>query len=649
MTTEKFKDIPHLPQVSLEIIRHTFQEEPDVHVIASIIEKDPTLTVRLFKTVNSTAYGLKVPVKDLQQVVSILGLDALRSTIVALTLGDYFTESIQGNELDTKSFCIHSLATGIIVKELAEALGIKESNQLYLLGLLHDLGTLALDALKDPDYRLVNDRLDDGLSLSEAELEVFGWDNQSAWKALARYWQFPGEIVKLFEGTVEGRETFSVEKLLKDSSRLADTLGYRFMDSGISSYLETVDVFSNLSEVQMREIGRAAKSQVEAMSVVLDLPAPDKEQVNSMLLKVTHQLSKANERNTRIAEELKFRICLHEELIQVLTGIFKTLDSNTLNFSVLESIMEGFRCNSAFILTRKTKEVFAGCMTSVSEVGEADVRDIRLRREDLPTVMQQCFQEARPIKVHTRFNEELTGLLGESNLGWLVPVYAKGQGVGMIGLGVPDADSYKFNSDDLGKTLSLVSGEIGLLLENARLYRKMQQEARFDSLTGIMNRHTILKVLSSEFARFKRRSYDLCVAIFDLDNFKLVNDSRGHQTGDNYLKKASQILKGGVREFDYIGRYGGDEFLGIFTDTDISDVHAIVERIRGSLRKFCREFGGEELGNRLSVSAGIAGAHKGMAAADELIKLADSALYKAKDMGRNQCVVYEYEKQPQTT
>jgi diguanylate cyclase (GGDEF)-like protein len=131
------------------------------------------------------------------------------------------------------------------------------------------------------------------------------------------------------------------------------------------------------------------------------------------------------------------------------------------------------------------------------------------------------------------------------------------------------------------------------------------------------------------------------VAIFDMDNFKSINDNRGHLVGDEFLSRCARILRQGIRESDYIGRYGGDEFIAVFPDTTPEDARVIVERIRERLLRYCADFGGEDIGKKLSVSAGVAGADESMTKADELIFLADNALYKAKDLGRDLCVVYE--------
>jgi len=169
----------------------------------------------------------------------------------------------------------------------------------------------------------------------------------------------------------------------------------------------------------------------------------------------------------------------------------------------------------------------------------------------------------------------------------------------------------------------------------------MVKEARYDGLTGILNRRTIMKVLTAEFSRYRRKQIPLTVAIFDLDHFKAVNDHRGHLVGDDYLKKMAQILKGGVRESDYIGRYGGDEFIAVFPDTEAESGKAVVERIRQSLGALCAQFTGEDLNESLSVSVGISSPEESMTDFDQLIKQADSALYSAKASGRDRCVLYE--------
>lgn len=93
---DEIKEIPCLPQVSMELIRQAFQDEPEIQKLAAIVEQDTNLCANLFKTVNSAAFGPKVEIMDINQAISLMGLDMLRSTVVSLAVGDYFTINFSG-------------------------------------------------------------------------------------------------------------------------------------------------------------------------------------------------------------------------------------------------------------------------------------------------------------------------------------------------------------------------------------------------------------------------------------------------------------------------------------------------------------------------------------------------------------------------
>lgn len=642
MTLDRIKEIPKLPQVSMELIRHAFKDEPDIQEVAAIVERDPTLTAKLFKTVNSAAFGLRVEVKGVQQAISIMGLDALRSTVVAIALGEYFTENSMGKALDTKRFCTHSLATAVIIQKAALALGIRKGSQLYLIGLLHDLGKIALDFLGEPSYGDVLKRVARGKSFEESELEVFSTDNQQVWRKLAEDWGFPEEIVELYAGTQKSKLIVPTWKLVLDASNLSDMLGYSILDPKYQRPHKKKDIFSTLSEPVVMDIGESVHKQVGIMSGVLDLPLPDMEQMNTLLMKSSYQLSKANSLNIKNRHELEFRVSVLEELTKVFTGIIKTLDSESLAFSVLESLMEGFHLDGAFLLTSDARVGLSGYSAWLNDQGDADVQSLTIKRDAIPKSLMKCANSSVPIKITASMDEAMMKqCLGQATLAWLAPIYVRGNFSGLIGVGIRDRKSLKLNSEDFGKIFNIVAGEVGLALDNTRLYKHMRKEARFDALTGMFNRRTIMKILFSEFARFKRKGDPLSVVIFDMDHFKAINDNRGHLAGDDFLKNAAQILNNGTRESDYIGRYGGDEFIGVFPDTKAEDSVIVVERIRTRISEYCAQFeeGSPEIGARLSISAGVAGAHESMTKADDLINLADQALYKAKQKGRDHCVI----------
>lgn len=181
-------------------------------------------------------------------------------------------------------------------------------------------------------------------------------------------------------------------------------------------------------------------------------------------------------------------------------------------------------------------------------------------------------------------------------------------------------------------------GHIAVVLDNARLALRLRELSTLDGLTRVLNHRAIHNRLAEEISRAQRHRRPLAVVICDLDNFKQVNDTFGHVSGDAVLRAAAQAMRHALRPIDALGRYGGDEFLAVLPDTDLAQARRVAERLRTAL---CAEAPRlqETRSFRVTASFGVAassdlGERNGVGA---LVELADARLYDAKAAGRN-CV-----------
>jgi diguanylate cyclase (GGDEF)-like protein len=259
-------------------------------------------------------------------------------------------------------------------------------------------------------------------------------------------------------------------------------------------------------------------------------------------------------------------------------------------------------------------------------IGAEDPVIRRLTRDGRPTPAQQL-AEASPAMAE-RFAASAAELA--------VPLVAQERMVGLVLLG-HKRDGTRYVGEEL-ELLEFLSHHVATVFENARLF----DSATFEGLTGLYRRETILEILDREWSRSQRYDRPLAVAVADLDRFKQINDRFGHLSGDLVLQRVASELAGMLRETDFIGRFGGEEFLVVLPETGLEGARGFAEKARRRLEEIeIRMENGERV--RVTVSCGVASRAEvrgdARTRARALLAAADEALYAAKNAGRNRVEV----------
>jgi diguanylate cyclase (GGDEF)-like protein len=187
------------------------------------------------------------------------------------------------------------------------------------------------------------------------------------------------------------------------------------------------------------------------------------------------------------------------------------------------------------------------------------------------------------------------------------------------------------------RILDVIARELGGPLRMSMLVEEAQHAATTDPLTGIMNRRALLAALDVEKSRAERHGYPMSLLLLDVDHFKSINDERGHAMGDQVLAALGRLLAREVRKTDFVGRWGGEEFVVVFSSTDEPGVRIGAERIRSAVEKM-ELF--DEKKRRIPVTISVGAACLEINdSADVLIDRADRAMYQAKTSGRNRVMV----------
>ncbi|HET9435576.1 MAG TPA: diguanylate cyclase [Candidatus Limnocylindrales bacterium] len=185
-----------------------------------------------------------------------------------------------------------------------------------------------------------------------------------------------------------------------------------------------------------------------------------------------------------------------------------------------------------------------------------------------------------------------------------------------------------------------VEGRLGRAINTiAASLTETTDAATTDKLTGVPNRRALLLELFNEVERANRYERPLSVAFVDIDHFKAVNDTYGHAVGDLVLQGVAQALEGNLRATDMVGRYGGEEFMLILTETDVEEGAVLTEKLRTIVAR--QRFAVEgNPGLSVTISIGIAGGIGSRLSSESLLRDADAAMYSAKSLGRNQTYVF---------
>ncbi len=241
--------------------------------------------------------------------------------------------------------------------------------------------------------------------------------------------------------------------------------------------------------------------------------------------------------------------------------------------------------------------------------------------------------EARSISLVYQYPTEMVSTDGTTNLihsGLAVPIQAENGSIGFIAV-FSRSRSHTWNEDEV-RELEELALRAGPAIENANRFREARQLADLDALTGLHNRRYFHETLAREVARAHRYDRQLALIVFDLDDFKAINDRIGHLAGDAVIAESAERVRDVVRSADFACRVGGDEFAVILPESTLADADQLYRRLQAALS--ARPIG---QAGRLSFSAGVAE----LRSEDDptvFFERADEALYRAKERGKAQVV-----------
>ncbi len=389
------------------------------------------------------------------------------------------------------------------------------------------------------------------------------------------------------------------------------------------------------------------RKAAEAMSrgdFAPDIPVGDDDigHLGKSLKALSSYLQKQVERNQSLYQ-IMVECNLNLQLIDVLNHIYESfqehLPYDRISLALLEN--EGSKLKLHWSRANYDKlELVTGLSVPVSDRGLHALIDLNQMQiiDDLTTHLQKHTESRLAQAI---FREGIRSCL-------ICPLIAAGKPIGFIFFSCRKKNSYK----NLHKDLSLqIASQLAVIVEKTQLYKgiklnkqllaqkkSLEQRVTHDALTGLLNRPAIFDILHKQILRAKRGGFGITVIMIDIDHFKTINDTYGHLTGDAVLCEIACRLTQSARSHEYIGRYGGEEFLAIISPYNQEGAIKAAERFRTAIASNAINASQTSIPVTISLGVAIAASETGL---DEnlLLRRADDALYQAKHKGRNRVEV----------
>jgi diguanylate cyclase (GGDEF)-like protein len=271
-----------------------------------------------------------------------------------------------------------------------------------------------------------------------------------------------------------------------------------------------------------------------------------------------------------------------------------------------------------------TRKIFNRIFTS-----EANVAMLKSNQR----LADEIMRSAKHVAQKTNKTAELAGRTAgnlESSLESVKKSDSLQDSIGWLENGLREIKQFNQLGQRLGGDLLVEGAKLDNLLER---FEELESMAFTDELTQLNNRRAWDRKLKSEFERFQRLGRACCVFIMDIDDFKVVNDTYGHDVGDNALQAMAKIMRSSLRSYDYPARYGGEEFCGLLPDTELKLARLVAERLRRRLAATRFQVRGQEV--MITASLGVSYFQTKDKDGTDAVRRADLAMYLAKSKGKN--------------
>lgn len=596
--------LPSPSGTALLIMQLVQKDNSTIQQLTDLVKVDPALTSRILRFVNSAAFGAHRPIVSVHDAVMMMGMQSVRNFALTLSM---VSNSRNGHcaNFNYDAYWAQSLAMAVAIATITARERTVTPEESFTLGLLSEIGCLALASAWPDNY---SDCLQEaqGEALLLLEREYFAIDHKELTLMLLLDWGFPGiflDALKLSDqlSFAEKSRTTRFAAQLALARQLSqycvaddqyrkvllptlkeEALAHGIEVSGFDQFIKSIDQqwheWGKLIEIKtdVRVAFPSSQDSLTEKLPGLDILLVDDDPM--MLVRLSKQLNAAghNVEVSHDGESALRHILTHKPQLVITDWHMKPTDGLML-CKTLRSSAIGKNLYLIMLTSAEGED-------ELVEAFDAGIDDYVTKPPNFRVLLARIRAGQRIVKLQQKLEEE-------------------------------KQEIQRFSSE-----LAIANRQLGMM-------------ANTDVLTGLPNRRYALTRLEQEWDATQRYNRPLSVFMLDLDHFKSINDTLGHDAGDAVLAHAAKIIKASVRASDIACRLGGEEFLVIATNTDGATAILLAERIRIAIQM--QQLKDVALAKPVTISIGVASSLGYNVGWKELITLADSALYHVKSAGRN--------------
>lgn len=637
----KVDNLQVIPAVALKLLRLTNDESTNVADLSQLIETEPALAAKMLRNVNSAAFALSNKVTSIKRAVNILGFSSVRQLAINQLFYNKLINHKAKREFDQLFFWQHCLFVASLSRAIAKALKHSDPDLIYSAGLMHDIGKIVFETHGKVSYSdFILACKNDEQSTISGEHDFFGLNHAEMGLVFCQQWDIPEQISAIVYCHHDMPDDNSPLSVYKNDIAIIGFANYVAWLHGVGSVSlnnlpelhPEVSKYLNIEKLDLQYLLNQVDKEMHETRAFYGIQFPSLNELRATLVETTLLLSQ-NKEQVLASNALPSNVS-----ISSLTTPHKSLDRDEIIPWTLAVIHKDFDFDRLIMLNINPKQrSLVAAYTWPELLNDDTLQNFKIKIDVLPRTILNSLRERKAIIVNAE-DENNKKILEQFKVEefLIVPVLSHNRPVALL-----YADNYN-NQIPIPlqciEQLAPIARELGVALANSTRFELEKKRAELDPLTGLLNRRMMTEYLSEKFQENNVELTQIAVGFIDIDFFKKFNDSCGHRAGDDVLKIVAQIMRTLTRPKDFIGRYGGEEFVFVIQTADIKGVYSYAERIRQEIERKGKILSQRFHGHALTVSIGVSQYNPGFKTYNEIIEAADAAMYAAKKNGRN-CVV----------